>query len=144
MQFRSSTPDLHNFYNSFLQKNRALNALFLLFPYSANREQEYFLHFLWGMKSRIFVSSHVEPYQGSQRRIGYLGGAESSLTSAPYIAKYTQARRPKWLRIFDLSLFIARSVFIWFYLPPPARVRTLFIYTRSLHCAYAYTPPTRR
>ena len=32
MQFRSSTPDLHNFYNSFLQKNRALNALFLLFP----------------------------------------------------------------------------------------------------------------
>jgi len=35
------------------------------------------------MKSRIFVSSHVEPYQGSQRRIGYLGGAGSSLTSAP-------------------------------------------------------------
>ena len=30
MQFRSSTPDLHNFYNSFLQKNRALNALSLL------------------------------------------------------------------------------------------------------------------
>ena len=38
MQFRSSTPDLHNFYNSFLQKNRALNALSLLYctPYTVH------------------------------------------------------------------------------------------------------------
>ena len=38
MQFRSSTPDLHNFYNSFLQKNRALNALSLLHctPYTVH------------------------------------------------------------------------------------------------------------
>ena len=34
---------------------------------------------------------------------------------------------------FSLSLFISRSVFIWFYLPPPARVRTLFTYTRSIN-----------
>ena len=39
MQFRSSTPDLHNFYNSFLQKNRALNALSLLYctPYTESK-----------------------------------------------------------------------------------------------------------
>ena len=38
MQFRSSTLDLHNFCNSFLQKNRALNALFLLYytPYTVH------------------------------------------------------------------------------------------------------------
>ena len=28
MQFRSSTPDLHNFYNSFLQKTGHFHALF--------------------------------------------------------------------------------------------------------------------
>ena len=39
MQFRSLTPDLHNFYNSFLQKNRALNALSLLYctPYTESK-----------------------------------------------------------------------------------------------------------
>ena len=44
MQFRSSTPDLHNFYNSFLQKNRAFNALFLLFLSSRPRTLAYLIY----------------------------------------------------------------------------------------------------
>ena len=47
-------------------------------------------------------------------------------------------------KYFLCFFFISRRAYIYVYLPPPARVRTLSIYTRSLHCAYAYTPPTRR
>ena len=83
MQFRSSTPDLHNFYNSFLQKNRALNALSLLYctPYTV----------------------HPTP------RIKNIFG------------------------IFYVFYFISRRAYIYVYLPPPARVRTLFIYTQSIN-----------
>ena len=81
MQFRSSTPDLHNFYNSFLQKTgHSMPCFSYSFPHSREIKNIFF--------------------------------------------------------IFDLYPFIARSVFIWFYLPSSrARVRTLFIYTRSLHAA---------
>ena len=113
MQFRSSTPDLHNFYNSFLQKNRALNALFLL-----------------------------------------------------YCTPYTVHPTPRTKNIFYVFFFISRRAYIYVYLPSShARVRTLSIYTRSLHavrhlnslqaihakptrrqaihCAYAYTRVAR-
>ena len=83
MQFRSSTPDLHNFYNSFLQKNRALNALSLL-----------------------------------------------------YCTPYTVHPTPRIKNIFYVFFFISRRAYIYVYLPSShARVRTLFIYTRSLHAA---------
>ena len=112
MQFRSSTPDLHNFYNSFLQKNRALNALSLL-----------------------------------------------------YCTPYTVHPTPRIKNIFYVFFFISRRAYIYVYLPPPARVRTLFTYTQSInavrhlnsrqaihakptrrqaiHCAYAYTRVAR-
>ena len=103
MQFRSSTPDLHNFYNSFLQKNRALNALSLL-----------------------------------------------------YCTPYTVHPTPRTKNIFYVFFFISRRAYIYVYLPSShARVRTLFIYTRSLHAvrhlnsrqaihgAYVYTRVAR-
>ena len=37
--------------------------------------------------------------------------------------------------IFYVFFFISRRAYIYVYLPPPARVRTLFTYTRSLHAA---------
>ena len=37
--------------------------------------------------------------------------------------------------IFYVFFFISRRAYIYVYLPPPARLRTLFIYTRSLHAA---------
>ena len=87
MQFRSSTPDLHNFYNSFLQKNRALNALSLL-----------------------------------------------------YCTPYTVHPTPRTKNIFYVFFFISRRAYIYVYLPSShARVRTLFIYTRSLHAVRLYT-----
>ncbi len=60
MQFRSSTPDLHNFYNSFLQKNRALNALSLLYctPYTVHpttENKKYFLCFFLYLPKGIYL-----------------------------------------------------------------------------------------
>ena len=98
MQFRSSTPDLHNFYNSFLQKNRALNALSLL-----------------------------------------------------YCTPYTVHPTPRIKNIFYVFFFISRRAYIYVYLPPPARVRTLSIYTQSINAVRhlnsrqaIHAKPTRR
>ena len=41
--------------------------------------------------------------------------------------------------IFYVFFFISRRAYIYVYLPPPARVRTLFTYTRSLHAVGLYT-----
>ena len=53
--------------------------------------------------------------------------------------------------IFYVFFFISRRAYIYVYLPPPARVRTLFTYTRSLHAVRhlnsrqaIHAKPTRR
>ena len=110
MQFRSSTPDLHNFYNSFTTKKQ---------------------------------------------------GTQCPVSLTPYTVHPT----PRIKNIFYVFFFISRRAYIYVYLPPPARVRTLFIYTQSInavrhlnsrqaihakptrrqaiHCAYAYTRAAR-
>ena len=62
-----------------------------------------------------YTASHVS-IVASKRRVGHI---------LSYLME----------QYFSLSLFISRSVFIWFYLPPPVRVRTLI---------YIHAKPTRR
>ena len=53
--------------------------------------------------------------------------------------------------IFYVFFFISRRAYIYVYLPPPARVRTLFIYTQSINAVRhlnsrqaIHAKPTRR
>ena len=106
MQFRSSTPDLHNFYNSFLQKKQGTQCYVSL----------------------ILYTLHCTPYTENKKYFWY------------------------FLCFFLYLPLGLLSVFIYH---PHARVRTLSIYTRSLHAvrhlnsrqaihgAYVYTRVAR-
>ena len=93
MQFRSLTPDLHNFYNSFLQKNRALNALSLLYctPYTVHltpRIKNIFYVFFF-ISRRAYICVYL-PYSRPRAYLIYIHAKPTRRQASKQPSGYTR------------------------------------------------------